>query len=107
MGAPGRSNGGKQPGPATSPCSISATSVRDWAAEARPNTLSSLTTDLFPTRDCQPGSAPNEGSAPIDLPSSFLPRPGLHRDPGAIADFERLFAATIERGAGTVINYTL
>src|SRR4051812_15507299 len=54
-----------------------------------------------------PGSAPNEGSARVDLPSWFLPRPAPHADPGAIAAFERLFAATVERGAGTVIDYRL
>ena len=49
----------------------------------------------------------HEGSAHIELPRWFSPRPAPRPDPGTLAAFERLFAATVERGAGTVINYTL
>jgi hypothetical protein len=48
-----------------------------------------------------------EGSAGVELPRWFLPRPAPPPDPGTIAAFERLFAATVERGPGTVIDYTL
>jgi hypothetical protein len=66
---------------------------------------------IFPPRvvqTCQnPGLSHYEGSARIELPRWFLPRPTPHTDPGTIAAFERLFTATVERGAGTLIDYTL
>jgi hypothetical protein len=55
----------------------------------------------------QSGLNTERRSARIELPSWFSPRPAPHPDPDTVAAFERLFAATVERGAGTVINYTL
>jgi hypothetical protein len=49
----------------------------------------------------------NGGYAGGELPRWFSPRPGPHPDPDTLAAFERLFAATLERGAGAVIEYTL
>jgi hypothetical protein len=49
----------------------------------------------------------NEGSERQTLPQWFWPRPAPDLDPGTIAAFERLFAATLEREAGTLIDYTL
>ncbi|MBV9359193.1 MAG: hypothetical protein JO023_27095 [Chloroflexi bacterium] len=43
----------------------------------------------------------------MELPRYFLPRPDLQLNARTIADFERLFAATVERGDGAVIEYTL
>lgn len=43
----------------------------------------------------------------LDLPPGFLPRPGPPPDRGTIAAFERLFAATLQREQGAVIEYTL
>ena len=49
----------------------------------------------------------NQESARIGLPHWFSPRPAPPPDPGTIATFEQLFAATVERGPGTVIDYAL
>jgi hypothetical protein len=41
------------------------------------------------------------------VPPYFAARPSPDPDPDTAAAFERLFAATVERGLGTVIDYTL
>ncbi len=41
------------------------------------------------------------------LPSHFLPRPPMSLDPATIAAFENLFAASVERGPGSPIEYRL
>jgi hypothetical protein len=41
------------------------------------------------------------------LPLYFLRRPEAHLEPRTIADFERLFAAIVERGGGAVVEYRL
>src|SRR5438046_950148 len=46
-------------------------------------------------------------SAEIELPRWFLPRPAAHPDIGTCGSFEQLLASTVERGAGTIIDYTL
>ncbi len=57
---------------------------------------------------CQnPDPTLNQGNARLEHPRWFLPRPAARPDSSTIAAFERLFAATVERGAGTVIDYTL
>ena len=48
-----------------------------------------------------------DDSTPRQLPGWFWPRPGPPPDAGTVAAFERLFAATLEREPGGVIDYTL
>ena len=61
-----------------------------------------VTTDV-PESD----STPNVVNPHMELPCCFSPRPTPRPDCGTIAAFERLFAKTVERGAGRVIDYTL
>lgn len=43
----------------------------------------------------------------MEMPPYFAPRPAPEPTRDTLAAFERLFAATVERGAGTLIDYTL
>jgi hypothetical protein len=50
---------------------------------------------------------PERRSTHIELPHWFWPRPAPEPDPGVIAEFERLYAETVERGPGAEIDYPL
>ncbi len=43
----------------------------------------------------------------MELPRWFSPRPVAALDPGTIADFDRLFDASLQQGNAAVIDYTL